>query len=206
MHFVQSRSKFVLLLALLLGSCSNSSTQIQSQPAPVTGVVQDQPGPEQPEDHSLNTEKYIRLGLPSPDRAWTASEMARVAKVLETIAGNEPSQLPRYNSKQSGEVFARITSRTNLEFYRERSIPIDLRVSQAAMYLRSLAQITEVYFAGYRKKTTGDSEFVDLSEFVELYGTNLYADVVLFELAEEFAPTLKKDDPTYFYCVVYGSM
>jgi hypothetical protein len=62
-------------------------------------------------DQSLTIERYMELGIPSPDRIWGAEEYAQTAFVLSSLPKDE---LPRFNSARSGALFARMVSTENL--------------------------------------------------------------------------------------------
>src|SRR5437773_8872359 len=64
-------------------------------------------------DQSLTTEAYMKLGIPSPERRWTAKDYAKAIPILQQLAKAAPSQLPRYQSKSSGAVFDRVVSPAN---------------------------------------------------------------------------------------------
>jgi len=88
-------------------------------------------------------------------------------------------------------VFARLTAAQNLEFYRNRSLPLEARFPQAITYFESTNQVLKLYLAAYFKKATGGAELV------ELLGAELRGAVVMLDLVDEFLPTVRKDDPSY---------
>lgn len=143
------------------------------------------------EDQSLTPLEYIKLGLPAYDRDWSESDLARAVKVFKSFEKNEKPNLPRYQSKRSGEVFARMTSTENFEQFKDRDIPLKIRFPQAVDYYESCSQIFKLYLSAYSRNEVGDSELV------ELFGMVLRYTVVILELVEEFTPTLDKNDPTY---------
>jgi hypothetical protein len=142
-------------------------------------------------DKSLSVAEYVRLGMPSPDKVWSESEMRSAKKVIDSLATENPSQLPRYDSERSGSVFARITARDNSEIYRDRSIPIQTRLSRFGDYREDLSSIWKKYtFA------LGGSHVDDI-DHVELTGAVLRAIVLGDDQADEFLATFEKTDPTY---------
>jgi hypothetical protein len=52
-------------------------------------------------------------------------------------------------------------------------------------------QVLKLYLAGFLKNEVRDSELV------EMFGSLLRTTVVMINLADEFLPTIKKDDPKY---------
>lgn len=148
-------------------------------------------GPVAPEDHSLPAADYTRLGLPDHGRPWSGDDMAQAAKVLSAIAQQDPRQLPRYRSERSGAILARLTAPENLECYRDRSAPIDVRLPRALAYLESANVIYKLYVAASLRRAASGSELA------ETLGGALRTTVIAFELVEEFLPTLPKDDPKH---------
>jgi hypothetical protein len=181
----------VALAVLALGSwgCGNPATQPSQAPDPPVGP--NAPDAQAPTDESFTPEEYIRLGLPAHDRSWSGDDMVRAQKVLAALAQKGYRHLPRYKSERSGEVFARLTSPQNLDLLRDRSLPLDARMPQAGNYLQASNQLYKLYLSAFLKNDVRDSELV------EWLGAMLRATAVMFEMADEFLPTLKKDDPTY---------
>jgi hypothetical protein len=154
---VPCRVWFLLVCAALSGCGDRSprSGSIRGSPAEAQPV----PNAKEhatPEDRSLTSDEYIRLGLSAHDRLWSGDDMASATKVLSGIAQRDPGQLPRYRSEHSGAVFARLTAAQNLEFYRNRSLPLDVRFPQAITYFESTNQLLKLYLAAHLKKATGD--------------------------------------------------
>lgn len=114
----------LLVLACLFGTvgCAEESVPERTEadsvlpdaPADNTQLVAGPPS----KDQSLTEEEYAALGMPTHDRLWSDAEMAKAASVLQTLGQNAPEHLPRFNSKRSGKVFARLAARENLEAYK----------------------------------------------------------------------------------------
>ncbi len=117
--------------------------------------------------------------------------MVMAEKTLAALGQKGYRQLPRYKSKRSGEMFARLTSPQNLELFKNRSLPLNARFPQALQYYQASNQVSKLYAFGYLKKEVRDSELV------ELMGALFRTTVVLLELVDEYLPTIKKDDPKY---------
>jgi hypothetical protein len=169
------------LVALGLSGCSKGPQSTPVDPLPQS----------EPEDLSLDSAEYIRLGVPDPDREWSAADMKRAFEALSALAEKDPRQLPRYKSSRSGTCFARITDKRNLRSFRERSVPIKTRLPQAMTFAESSKQILKLYMAALLKGAGVRGELI------ELMGAQLRLMTVMLELAEEFVPTLDKNDPTY---------
>lgn len=144
-----------------------------------------------PDDRSLSLDEYIQSGVPASDRPWSGEDMARAADRLMALARQDQGKLPRFASKRSGELFARITARKNLDLYRNRSLPLAARLPDALKYTESLNQMAKTYLSSFLKGATGGGEVI------ELLGAELRLMVVLMESIDEFLPTIPKDDPNY---------
>ncbi len=86
---------------------------------------------------------------------------------------------------------SRLTSPQNLNLFKNRTLPLDLRFPQALSYFQASNQVLNLYLTGFLKEDVRDSELV------ELMGAHFRSTVVLLELVDEFVPTIKKDDPNY---------
>jgi hypothetical protein len=174
---------FALAYFVFIGMALTGNEQADARP--------DDPKPvaEAPEDKSLPIKDYRELGLPAQDAKWGGTEMEQASKVLSALGKKDLGQLPRYQSKQSGEVFARITSADNLAYFRKQDVPVATRMPQAITFYTSQNQILVVYLNGYLKKKTGTGELI------ELMGAMSRSSLMLFEVSEEFLPTIPKDDP-----------
>jgi hypothetical protein len=144
-----------------------------------------------PRDDSFTTEEYVHLGLPAPDKAWSADDMAKAAEVLGAIAQQGYQHLPRYKSKRSGEMFARLTSPQNLDFFKNRSLPLGSRMPPLLDFGQANTHIFKLYLPGFVNKEIRDTEIV------ELWGAQLRSTTMMLELLDEFLPTITKDDPKY---------
>lgn len=184
---------WLLVLCATNDGCSKAPVATQQSPSPSDkkATTSQTVGTTIPDDLSLTADDYIRLGLPAHDRTWSGNDMGRAAMVLESLAEKDPRQLPRYHSRQSGEVFARMTAAQNLELLRNRSLPVEARLPEALDLVDASNRVMKLYLATFVRKVTGDSEMV------ELMGAQLRSTVVILELVDEFLPTLDKNDPSY---------
>lgn len=140
------------------------------------------------EDRSLEAIDYVQSGLPAPDRSWSGSDMAKAADVFAEIASDDAGKLPRYDSDRSGEVFARMLDKTNLEHYGDPSLPVEQRLRDCGIYIHASNEIAELYLESHRQ---GDSEG---SEFIEMMGSQLRVAVVLLRLADEVQQRFGESD------------
>ena len=174
-------------LVLVLCACTDRGTK--SQPVVTSQSTAVPVGV--PADQSLTSDEYVRKGLPAHDRTWSGSDMTRVSKVFVEIAQEDQGKLPRYRSERSGMVFDRVTSDENLQLYRSKSLPVEARLTEGLNYVQSLNQVLKTYISAFLKKKVSDSEVI------ELMGASLRSAVMMVELADEFFPTLNKNDPSY---------
>ncbi|WP_166831012.1 hypothetical protein [Thalassoroseus pseudoceratinae] len=142
-------------------------------------------------DNSLTTEEYIRLGLPAPDREWIGSEFTGIAAIIGQLAQRDATQLPRYQSPKSGDVFARLVSTENLEFYRNSQVPMQQRMPASLAHTQGLNTV----FWNYLSLSAQQSGLS--GEIVELAGAQMQLSLVIRELATELLPQLDPNDPTY---------
>jgi len=182
----------VTLMACIGSGCGDSSSSSSAPPKPaaeakVAAVAE----PTVPADESLTSEEYMRLGLPAHDREWVAEDMAKAEKVLTALAQTGYRQLPRYRSERSGEVFARLVSTQNHDAFKNQSLPFEIRFPLALNYFQASNQVFARYVAGFIGKE------VPGSDVVELMGNQLRTTAILLDLADEFVPRIKKDDPQY---------
>jgi hypothetical protein len=185
-------------VALLLMSGCGASTKPADPPKVTTNPAAEKSAPEQesatvgvPVDGSLTTEAYVKLGLPSPDRTWTSSELAKAAKVLAELSERDASQLPRAGSAKSGKVFSRITSEDNLKVLKSKLVPLPVRVGFALQFLQASGSLSKTYSAALAQdQVSGD-------ESTEVLGQNLRVGVEISSLSKEVLASLDKEDKTF---------
>jgi hypothetical protein len=68
---------------------------------------------------------------------------------------------------------------------------LNRRLPQALESIDAANRILKIYLDAFTRGKVGDSEMI------ELFGAQLRSSVVMFELLDEFLPTLDKNDPTY---------
>ncbi len=136
-------------------------------PAFLAGAFQDSSVQRYPlaPDHSLKAATYIQKGLPAHDRPWSGQDYQQAAAVLQVIALADATQLPRYGSPISGDVFARIVSLDNLKLSRDRTVSQALRLQAASLILMNMSQVTMIYASATTTEKVFDSESVELLRF-----------------------------------------
>jgi hypothetical protein len=150
------------------------------------------PTPPSAADRSLPDDRYVELGLASYDRTWTGREMTTAAARLDALASKNPEQLPRFGSPSSGRTFARLIAPENLDFFANKSLPLDARFGQALEYFQSFNGVMKLYLAAF---VNGNK--VDGGDLIELSGAQLRNCRMMLDLVDEFLPKIPKDDPQY---------
>ncbi len=173
---------FVLFLTPVAGLLDSRCSAWQST-APIK--------PQAPPDRSLSVRDYIQRGLPDPDRVWSAEDLGRAVKILAEVASKDPGRLPRGGSERSGSVFARLIDPENLLLFKDRTLPLQARMPEALAHFESSNQLNKLYLAAMVKRQVGGREMI------ELFGSTLRSVAMLFDLVDEFLPTLDKNDPKY---------
>jgi hypothetical protein len=178
-----------LCLVLLFGCQSRPATQYPEVPAgamPAPEALADGKTIATPEDHSLNADEYLRLGVPAVDHAWTGGEIHTAAAVLKDVAKADASHLPRYRSERSGMLFARMTSAQNIDPYRDgKRFSRDERVNALLAVLDATSDLVlSSYVPGFDKQLTGDSELI------ELIGADLRVSLSLVSLVDSVSTAM----------------
>jgi hypothetical protein len=192
------RSKVAIILAMVLvyGCSRNQSTSKNSSPVrqfteSKANPPDSQIPPAPPSDRSLESKDYLAAGVPAHDRTWQSADILRASESLHAIARRNIQSLPRYESSRSGAVFARITSKDNVDFYRSESLPLEQRLEPALNHQLATNQLLKLYLHAYNQHAVGSSELIELSN------AQLRIAAVLATLVREFIPRLDPSDSTY---------
>jgi hypothetical protein len=184
--------------AILFSACADRPPRAAAQPpreptaqSPAKPTAQRDADPPVNDERSLTLEEYIEAGLPAHNRVWSGTDMARAAKALAEIAGEDYGRLPRYRGERSGAAFDRLTSVENLEPYGNLDLPIAQRLPDALNHLQSTNQLLLLYVNAINQQGFGGGELV------EIMGSILRMTALIFDLTDEFLPTLDKNDPSY---------
>jgi hypothetical protein len=118
-------------------------------------------------DHSLSPATYIQKGLPAYDRDWAPQDYSDAARVMQSLAASDVTQLPRYGSPRSGIVFARLVSSANIGFFLTDTTTTDQDRAMALLQvLQNVNRITTIYAgASTTRQQLLDSELIELMRF-----------------------------------------
>lgn len=140
-------------------------------------------------DKSLPSAEYVEKGMPAPDRTWSAKDYETAVQVLQALASEDAGKLPRHESANSGEVFKRICSESNLDLIRNDKLPVDQRLRESIGLTGAIRDLLQVYMEPIEKLGSYDHEAVGIMGF------NLSLMHELFTLADAYLASLPKDDP-----------
>lgn len=133
---------------------------------------------------SYGANRYVENGIPSPSHEWYGQEYARAAELLtrETLA------LPIYDGADGEKVFLRMISADNFSFARNRTIPLAQRMENFLTMQQAVNSITKKYALEANRGAKLNREICEQLAF------SLRMCTVMFELVDEFLPTIKKDE------------
>jgi hypothetical protein len=116
-------------------------------------------------DHSLDTESYMKLGMPDPKKVWTNDDYVAANITLSSLKMNDPLSLPRKNSIKSGEVFKRMVNEENLAFIYDTVFPLRTKAYAIQYYPRFQSEMEQMYTIEYKGKIYYSEELLDLNIF-----------------------------------------
>ncbi len=119
----------------ILTGCASSRREVPLTSDPILTAPAAQSA-----DRSLTVADYIRIGIPEPDRTWTAAEYRRCRDVLYGLDRTNRAAMPRLGSTRSGPVFARLINPTN-------TLPLTERVLPGRERVRFFSDLANVYTA-----------------------------------------------------------
>ena len=133
---------------------------------------------------SIDGTAFVEAGIPALSRDWSGDDYAQVAQVL--AAGRLP--LPRLTDEQGRLFLQRLTSKENLSFYRNHSLPIQQRMEGFFKLMGGANAIAKQYMAAANKGLDVHREIAQQLAFL------LRATAVTVQLIDEFLPTVPKDE------------
>jgi len=110
----------------------------------IVNLIDGQVVPPHP-DNSVSTEAYIKMGLPSTNKAWGLEEYEKAFKVLDKIFEMDKYSIPRYKSTSSAVLFDRLVSFENFDYLINPNVDISERVKALSDYAYFPAKLQFVY-------------------------------------------------------------
>jgi hypothetical protein len=142
------------------------------------------------EDKSLTTEEYYRLGMPPVERRWTKEDLQKAMAVLTKLKAT-PEKLPRFQSPQSGEVFAKLLDREAAKLVMENGQSPTEQLVEINGYLQPVAAALQLYALAAWPRRSLAVEQVELAEPL------LFMVVHAIREANLFQKSLDPSDPTF---------
>jgi hypothetical protein len=96
-------------------------------------------------DRSWTVGEYRRLGMPDPERFWSAKDYRVCLGVLQQLDRTNRAALPRLRNPASGPIFARLTNPTNTLVLTEKSLPAQTRVELFYTLMNKFDFFQEIY-------------------------------------------------------------
>lgn len=127
---------------------------------------------------------FLNAGMPAADREWLGSDYMTASKLLQS--GKSPK--PLLTDEAGRELFARITHQDNLQYYRNKNIPIFIRFQDFIQLQQSLNIILMTYAVAANQGEDLNEEVVQLMSFT------LYVAALGVDLINEFLPTFPRDE------------
>lgn len=146
-------------------------------------------GPVPAPDRSLAAAAYVAKGLPPADPVWAPQDYHRAVKVLEELANEDASLLPRFASPQSGAVFARLVSADNLQALRAAKLSPNEQMGLATELFPALGKLMTLYATKSRPEAVFDREVTELMALL------LAASHEMMVIGDNFMKTVPADDP-----------
>jgi hypothetical protein len=151
------RNSLIILISgmLITGSCKNLSK----------------------EDLSLTEKEYQKMGMPVHNKIWTNDDYINANITLSSLKINNPSSLPRKQSKKSGALFSRIVNSENLSFADDTTLSLRFRALQIQHFPRFQNELSNMY-----NYYTKDRKYYG-EELIDTYIFGLYIQKKMLELA-----------------------
>ena len=108
-------------------------------------------------DRTITLEGWALRGMPDAGRAWTGADYDAAASLLEGVAKEDASRLPREASAASGALYRRFVDPENLAPARGKG-SVDARAKAGAGVLAGVDRISVVYAGAYRDDASRGSE------------------------------------------------
>jgi hypothetical protein len=128
--------------------------------------------------------RFVMLGYPSITREWTGVDYQKAAEIV--VQGN--AYMPKRDGADGNAILDRIVNVSNFSFARNRTLPIDVRLSDMLNLFQGINTLTVEYGSAANRGANLHRELAELLTFT------IQATVVLLELVDEFLPTVPMDE------------
>lgn len=136
----------------------------------------------------ISVAEYVQRGGPALDHVWTAQDFGAAR---ETLSALPQEQLPRLSDPASAPILARFSDATALLPCDDRSVALAARLQTCMALGEGAAGVMNLYIVACGQ----DQTLAD--ECMRVIGFMLHTITVMSALAEEFAPSLDPNDPSY---------
>jgi hypothetical protein len=114
-------------------------------------------------DTSLANTVYVKRGVPAFDRIWTVGDLSKAVDKLAELDAGKTCVLPRYRSKKSGAVFARLCEITDSDNLTNKNLPLNLRVTEGIEWMLASSRLLGMYVARQKKQQVSDRDVVEIT-------------------------------------------
>ena len=128
---------------------------------------------------------YLDAGIPAVTREWRGADYARTVQILS--AGSIP--LPLFSDPQGAALLHRLTATENFSFYRNRSLPIQVRLEDYFAFHQNVNSLVKLYYANLVR-----GAYSSTAEIASLLAYLLRISAIGLDLTDEFLPTIPNDD------------
>jgi hypothetical protein len=142
------------------------------------------------DDTSLTNDAYVEKGIPAYDRAWTGADLTRAVDKLAELDSGEACTLPRYESPNSGKLFARLCEVKDSDNLTNKDLALNLRVPDGIQRMLASSKLLNLYVARQQKQQVSDRDVVEITGAV----VNVMARFA--RLVNEI-PKLEETDPNF---------
>jgi hypothetical protein len=127
---------------------------------------------------------FVKAGVPATDREWSGTDYKLA---LATLAATKLS-LPLFREKDGRAVLERMISQENFSLQRDKTLPMESRMLDHVNVIQAMSAILKLYYEAANKGQDVHKEIAALLAFT------LQAAVPGMELADEFLPTVPRDE------------
>jgi len=131
-------------------------------------------------DNSPPTAQFVQMGVPSPVNLWNYPDYEAAFNAFDQIYAADKFSLPRYESPQSGDLFARMLSFENFDFLIASNLNLGKRIVAYEKYKSIPHRLLVYYVEDNREKERFGREVLEcylLEAYVLGNGMQLYEEL-----------------------------